>query len=92
MFSVIVAGGRVRVAATHSARTRAHAADTDRARVGQLLHDLMGGDLKFGGIDLPAVTRCDIAQILWIELPRERGHSEFLDRVGNHLRALVVNS
>jgi len=61
ILAVIFTGNRIRIASPQTARTSAHAADTDGPRVCQLLHDLRSGDFEFGWIDLPTVTRGYVA-------------------------------
>src|SRR5580704_14406272 len=87
---MIVAGRSIRIAAAHAASTRTHAPDTDGPSVSQLLHDFLPGDLQLRGINLPAVTRGHVAESLRVELPRQRGDTELLHRVCDHLRSLVI--
>src|SRR5580704_6195714 len=91
MLAAIVRGRRVRIASAHAAGTGSHTSDSDWPAIGQLLHDLPPGDLELGGIDLPAVTRCHVAESLRVELPRESRYSKRLHRIGNNLRSLVVH-
>ena len=61
IFGGLVACGRIGIASAHAAGTSTHAANTYGARVGQFLHDFGAGDFEFGRIDLPTVTRGDVA-------------------------------
>ena len=68
MLGVIVASGCIGIASAHATRTGAHAANAHGPRVGQFLHDLRPGDLELRRINLPTVTRRDIAESLRVEL------------------------
>jgi len=93
MFSIVVSfGACVWIAAPHTARTGSHAADSERTRIGQLLHDLRSSDLQLGWVDLPAVTRRHIAESLGVELSRQRRHAEPLHCVCDDLSASIVHS
>ena len=87
----ILARGGIGIAPAHAADVGTHAADAERTGVGELLHDLLTGDVELGAIDLPAVMRRDVAKRLGIELARQSGDAELCDRVGNDLGALVVH-
>ena len=87
---MILARGGIGIAPAHAADVGTHAADAERTGVGELLHDLLTGDVELGAIDLPAVMRRDVAKRLGIELARQSGDAELSDRVGNDLGASVV--
>src|SRR5689334_22155809 len=55
-----VVGGRFGIAAAKAAGVRSHAADGDGARLRELLHDFLGGNVELGRIDLPGVMRRDV--------------------------------
>src|SRR5262249_29739943 len=82
--------GRIGVATAHTAGTGAHAADAERPCVREFLHNLGACNVELGRIDLPGVTRSDVAKSLGIELTRKRAPTELLDRIGDDLSTLVV--
>src|SRR5215472_18066492 len=89
---VTVPGGSIRTPPTQAARSGAHAANSERPSVGQLLHNLLTADVELGAVNLPAVTRRYVAQGLGIKLPGQRRDPEFLYGVGDNLRPLVVGA
>ena len=88
---VILAHGGIGIAPAHAADVGPHAADAEWTGVGELLHDLLTGDVELGAIDLPAVMRRDVAERLGIELARQSDDAKPFDRVGNDLRTPVVH-
>src|SRR5262245_4591782 len=87
----MVTGCGVWVSAAHAAGTGAHAPNTNGPRSGQLLDDFGSGDVELSRIDLPAVSRRDVAERLRVELTRQCDDAEFLDGVADDLRARVIN-